>query len=95
MKGGVIIEGKEITNRKMVTPHVRPTVRASCYGGEEEGPFPKHRSKMERFPEAGSVLVGKTDGVRREKVVLSARKAERHRLEWFLQLLGRVDSQKS
>ena len=74
----------------MVASHVG----AGSYSGEDEGAIPQ-RSKVEVFPETGSVLVGRPGGVMREKEVLSARKEERDRPERFLRLLGRAGSQKS
>lgn len=43
------------------------------------GPFPRQRSRVEGFPKTGLNLVGRPDGVRREKELLSARKPDSNR----------------
>ena len=83
--------GKEIITGRWSLPMYGPVVTVV----RRRGPFPRQRSRVEEFPDTGSVLVGRPGGVRREREVLSAKKAARDTPERFLRLLGRAGSQKS
>ncbi len=89
--GGGCANWYDRTTGRWSLPMSGPVVTVARVGG----PFPRQRSKVEGFPEVGSILVGRPGGVMREIELLSARKLERDKPDRFLRLLGRAGSQKS